>query len=132
MRDPPTEPKPQRGGTGAGLSLWCRRWRTPCTDRGSRPLPEEEGDQTPDEAAGPTPSGCPGPSFLRRFLRALALRPSRVPQAVGHRPTEAAVTPLFRPSLLVSGVPSIPQPWPEILHVVRGPGPPAADSESVW
>ena len=60
----------------------------------------EEGDQTLEEAAGPTPSGRLIPSFLHRLFRGvLALRLSRVPGEVSHKPTEAAVAPLFSPSL---------------------------------
>lgn len=33
---------------------------------------------------------------------------------------------MFSPPLLINRTPSIPQPWPEILHIVVSPGPPAA------
>lgn len=96
----------------------------------------EEGDQTLEEAAGLRPSGRLIPSFLRCLLGwgggALSLRLSRVPQEVSHRPTRRQWLHCSAPpSVLINRTPSIPQPQPEILHIVCGPGSPAVESKSV-
>lgn len=117
----------------------------------SNPQPQEGGAEA--ESAQPTwAAPCPGgPPALwgrgsglggSRWLRALRLSNPLLPllslpgsgfeilqphRRSSHRPT----APLFSPSLLINRTPSIPQPWPEILHIVCSPRPPAAKTASV-